>query len=190
MKKYRDSIKTIAVLAIIALASGLLLSAINSITQVDPNEVVMKTIEQYFPDSGEAEAIDLSPYKSLDKSEMLFAFLMESGEYIFVSHSKEAYSGYGLDMLIVIKDNKIEHLLPYHSEETPGIGSKVVDAAYLDKYIGIDVMEYSGTQLAGENSTNIKNIDKYTGATMSSNGVSNAVNGAIYLYRQIIGIEE
>ncbi len=187
MKKYKDSIKTVAVLAIIALVSGLMLSYINSITQIDMDEEVLAKISEVYPQDID-KAIDLSLFNNKEESEILYAFLMKDGAYSIISHSKSAYSSYGLDMLIIIKDDKIKHLLPYHSEETPGIGSKALEASYLDKYIGLNIADYAQTQI-GDDAGKIKGIDAFSGASRTANGVSNAVNGAIYLYRQVKGLE-
>ena len=188
MKKYKDSIKTVAVLAIIALVSGLLLSYINQITYVDPDEQVLAKINEVYPQEIE-KIIDLSLFKDTQDSQILYAFLMKDGAYSIISHSKSAYSSYGLDMLIIFKDGKIDCLLPYHSEETPGIGSKALEEHYLDKYIGLDVTTYAQTQIGTAGAGNTKAIDAYSGATKSALGISNAVNGAIYFYRQVKGLE-
>lgn len=189
MNKYKDSIKTVAVLAIIALVSGLLLSFVNSKTTVDEAKAAREKIESVYTASAVKDNIELNTYTNLDNSEILFAFTMEDGSYAIISHSKRAYSAYGLDVLVFIKDNKIIEVFPYYSEETPGKGDLVLNNVYLTRYIGLDVAAFSATEINMEkDSGSVKNIDGATGATVTSNATSTAINGAIYLYRQIKGI--
>ena len=59
--------------------------------------------------------------------------------------------------------------------ETPGLGSRVQEAAYLDQYKG-----QSGTLTLGED------VDAIAGATVSSRAVLNGVNRAVEILNRTV----
>jgi len=184
MKKYKDSIKTVLVLGIIALISGLLLSMVNSITQIDENAVLAEKIAKAYPDSAIKREISVEGYENLSGSVILKAYVAEDNAVIILSHSKKAYSSAGLDMLVIIKDNIIIGLFKYKASETPGVGSTVLNSLYLNAYIGVDISKYNVIELnKGADTESIKNVDAISGATITSKAVNSAVNGAIKFYQ-------
>lgn len=189
MKKYKDSIKTVAVLAVIALVSGLLLAYVNSITQIDEDQAALLKVDEAYQNGDVSISIDLTPYSFTEDGEVLYAFSMTDGAYAFISHSNKAFKGSGLEMLVFIKDDKIVQLENYRNEETPGVGDKAFATNHLAKYIGLDVTKVSQVRLNSDIAEeSVKNIDGISGATKTSVGVNIAVNEAIHLYRQIQGL--
>jgi Na+-translocating ferredoxin:NAD+ oxidoreductase RnfG subunit len=189
MKKYKDSIKTVAVLAVIALVSGLLLAYVNSITQIDEDQAALLKVDEAYQNGDVSISIDLTPYSFTEDGEVLYAFSMTDGAYAFISHSNKAFKGSGLEMLVFIKDDKIVQLENYRNEETPGVGDKAFATNHLAQYIGLDVTKVSQVRLNSDIAEeSVKNIDGITGSTKTSVGVNIAVNEAIHLYRQIQGL--
>lgn len=93
--------------------------------------------------------------------------------YVVVSGYKD-----DLKMLVgVTPDGAIAGSVAISSNETPGIGTKALEASYLDRFKGI-----SGTITLGEN------VDALAGATYSSKGVAEAMNLALATYEETKGV--
>ena len=81
----------------------------------------------------------------------------------------DGYSKGGLQLLIGIDPaGKLAGISIVSIGETPGLGTKVLDAAFLDQFKGITSSEFS--------------MDAVTGATYSSNGMKKAVTIAMDTY--------
>jgi electron transport complex protein RnfG len=86
--------------------------------------------------------------------------------------------GYGGDMQVMvgIREGKVNGVSILSHSETAGLGAKAAEADFLDQYKGLsDRAEVD------------KNIDKITGATISSKAVTRAVNTAMEEYQKIAG---
>lgn len=85
--------------------------------------------------------------------------------------------GYGGDIKVMvgIREGKVDGVSILSHSETAGLGAKTAEAEFLDQYKGLD----STAEVD-------KNIDKITGATISSKAVTRAVNTAIDEYRRIM----
>ena len=61
--------------------------------------------------------------------------------------------------------------------DTPGLGLKAKDAKYRDQFIGknVDELKVTKTGAASDNE-----IDAISGATITSNATTNAVNAALF----------
>ena len=68
--------------------------------------------------------------------------------------------------------------------ETPGLGMKVEDADFKAQFEGKDLESYTVTKTPA---TADNEIEAISGATISSNAVTNAVNAALAYYRSIGG---
>ena len=66
--------------------------------------------------------------------------------------------------------------------DTPGLGTNVQDTAFLNQYKGLSGKVTVTTGTAGTNQ-----VQAVTGATISSSGVTNAVNKALELYKSLAG---
>ena len=92
----------------------------------------------------------------------------DKGQVIF-DITVDGYSKGGLQMLIGIDPaGKLAGISIVSIGETPGLGTKVLDAAFLDQFKGITSSEFS--------------MDAVTGATYSSNGMKKAVTIAMDTY--------
>ena len=84
--------------------------------------------------------------------------------------------GYGGEMKVMdgISGGKVAGVSILSHSETAGMGAKTAETGFLDQYKGLD-----GNAEVG------KNIDKITGATISSKAVTKAVNKAMEEYNKI-----
>ena len=70
-------------------------------------------------------------------------------------------------------------------DETPGLGQKALDASFTDQYIKAIPEEEFVVTKQGASADN--EIDAISGATITSNAVTNSVNQAIQLYNTLTG---
>ncbi len=104
----------------------------------------------------------------------------EAAGYIF----ETAANGYdGLVLVNTAVDNKgiITGVKVVATNDTPGLGTKVKDAGFVNQFIGKSI-KVNLTATADENS-----VQTITGATLSSSAVVNAVNTALELYKSLAG---
>ena len=97
--------------------------------------------------------------------------------YAFVRSAK----GYGGAVTVTVgfdKTGKVTGISVAAPDETPGLGANVKKPAFTDQFTGKE----SGTELDIEN-----NIDRVTGASISSRAVTEAVNAAMADYRKVAG---
>lgn len=94
----------------------------------------------------------------------------------------KGYNPNGLNMLIVMNgDGSVKDLDVYINTETPGIGDKVNERAFLESFIGMSE-EVRVVRGAVRNDSEVAAI---TGATRSVQGVANAVNIAMNTYAEL-----
>lgn len=204
---YKVILKIIIVLSSIGIVSGLLLGAVNYITAFDEDAAIVEFIGKEFSDLNGIEKLDYVEY-SYDIGKINNIFLDNDGTYIFQSSGNSGYGG-DIVLLVAIKDNIIMDVVTYSNNETPGLGSKVLQDNYLNQYIGADIYMFSRFSLGRgggsdvkrffepaiseseviNNSGNRREITGITGATKSSNAVNNAVNCAVLTYKEIKGEE-
>lgn len=85
----------------------------------------------------------------------------------------DGYTKDGIDTVIGIdKDGKVAGISIVTLKETPGLGTKINNNTFLDKFKTADA------------NTDVQSIDGITGATYSSKGMKNAVKTAIDTYTQ------
>jgi len=97
----------------------------------------------------------------------------ENREKVIFEVVCNGYAKDGIDVLVGINtEDKVEGVSIITLGETPGLGTKVKNQAFLDSFKMADVK------------TDISQIDSITGATYSSNGMKNAVKIALDTYTQ------
>lgn len=98
---------------------------------------------------------------------------------------KTSSKGYGgaIELMVGIsKDGKITGVEIGNHSETPGLGSKATEPIFKNQYVDKDVLN---SLLVVKGSTNNDNeISAISGATITSNGVTNGVNAAMKIYNE------
>ena len=96
--------------------------------------------------------------------------------YVITSTAK-GYGGTITVMSAFTPDGVIKQIKVTEAQETPGFGSNVTDTpSYWERYAGVD----AGKQLVLD-----QDIDRHSGATISSKALIKAVNSAIEAYNAI-----
>ena len=179
----KESLKLVIVLSCIALVSSLLLATINIFTQVDEEAKLREKIGEVYQSPLTEESFDLSSYDNIDKAEILNMFRAEDGAVIVLSKSTNCYNaGAGISLLIVFKGNDILKIESYSHGETPGLGTNALTESYLARYEALNVSDFQIEGVTGASPTGGKTVEKYTGATKSSNAVKDAVTNAVRAY--------
>ena len=176
MNKWSDYFKPAVVLLAICIAVAGLLAGINAITaeKIEANETEARTAS-YF-----AALPDADSFTELDsRIEGVNAVLQaDNGAGYVISAGARGYGGTVTAVAAFAEDGTILNVVIDSSTETPGMGSKVSDSAFLENFIGkaAQPMELS-------------DIDAVTGATISSKAALKAVDLAIEAFHAMAGGE-
>lgn len=163
-------IKIVAVLTCICLGIALLLAVVNDVTEekIAENETIEKqnAILAVFPESDEPPV----------------EYVTGDGETVYIVKHNGAIigycvnttgSGYGGDINMMVginAEHQVSGLKIVSMSETPGVGSKVKQSTFLDRFLGFDHEVTIG-----------EDVDGISGASFSSKGVAQAVNKAVSL---------
>lgn len=96
-----------------------------------------------------------------------------------------AYRGYGGNvpvMVGILSDGMISSVKVLGNEETPGLGKKVEEEAFLSQFSGADIKKFF---VIGEAKENENLLDTVSGATISSKAVKESVNLGMEVYANI-----
>lgn len=101
---------------------------------------------------------------------------------VVVTSESKSFGGTMTVMTGIDAKGKITGVKVTKHADTPGLGTKAMDAGYLKGYVGKDKFE-------AENIKDEKNIDHIVGASVSSNGVYQAVRTALKQYKDAGGVK-
>ena len=179
MSNWDKIFKPVVVLCVICLVITGALAATNSVTDPIIKENIRIAQDQarkeLIPEAGSFSEVTLA--QSVDKVSGIYE--ADTGGYVITASGK----GYGGDVVVMVAfdaDGTITRIKVTEQAETKGIGSKVVTLPD-----GQSLWDQFGGKTAGETLTVGDNIDKVSGATISSRAVTTAVNNAINGYNAI-----
>jgi len=99
-----------------------------------------------------------------------------------IKTSSKGYGGAIESMVGISKDGKITGVEIGNHSETPGLGSKATEPTFKNQYLDKDV---SKPLLVIKGSANNENeVSAISGATITSNGITNGVNAAMKIYNE------
>lgn len=107
----------------------------------------------------------------------------ETEGYIIVSTSPNGYGG-EIQVAIGIKDDKLTGFSTIKNSETAGLGSKCTEPEFTEQFKDkkAEVLSYSKTGASSDTE-----IDAISGATITTNAVTEACNAAIIFYQDNFG---
>ena len=200
--KKSNLFKNTFVLVIITLVAVAALAVVNQITKgpIEQAEINQKA-EAYkvvYADANEFSEID-GLDKMIKNSTKLFednglsgctvtdalAVKNSGGDtegYIIASSSPNGYGG-EIDVAIGIKDDKLTGFAVVNQMETQGYGAACAEDKFTSQFAGKKV----GVLTAKAGGTADDEIDAISGATFTTNGVTNAVNTAVLFYMDTFG---
>lgn len=166
---------------LVALTYNLTLTARELQAQIAANasrRLVAPEAADFIPvefDPSEAPAGLREVYKAVNEDGFAIAFILVSGS--------RGYSGQVPVMLAINSDREISGIRVLKNDETPGLGKKVANDAFTRQFLGqsadasFAVVSPGSAQIA---------IDSVSGATVSSQAVTQAVNIAVDYFRNTL----
>ncbi|HCX79239.1 MAG TPA: hypothetical protein DG577_07490 [Firmicutes bacterium] len=171
--------KMIVVLGLIAAISAGLLAGVNMLTK----DIIAANSEKRLYETL-AQVIDADEFIRQEETELALWHAMKNGElagYV-VRLVGKGYSSAGIDMLVGLdSEARVTGVLIFSHSETPGLGSKVTAAGYLDQFVGKGL---ESPFAAGED------VDAISGATSSSMAVIGSVRKAVQFVGAYAGLVE
>ena len=193
-------IKDTLALALITIVAGLALGAVYMITK-EPIEKqnekikiaaynsVFTELDSYKEYDGLDEltkALKANGFNAVELNEVVYAYDSEGKDIgmIITVTDKEGYGGnikmtVGIDM-----EGTITGLEILEISETAGLGMKAADKEFRSQFIGINADEVVYTK---SGKTEANEIDAISSATITTKAVTDGVNGAITVYKELIG---
>ncbi len=194
-------VKNTLILTAITVVSGLLLGVVYDITK-DPIAQAQENTKQeayrsVLSDASSFEAVDLdvdsaasllseNGYTSDEITEVVEG-TDDSGEtvgYVISVQSSEAYDG-TLELSVgIAADGTVKGVEMLSISETAGLGMKADEAEFKDQFKDKNVDKFTYTK-TGESGDDM--IDAISGATITTNAVTNAVDSALVYYQNELG---
>jgi len=176
------------ILLIITMVSAALLGVTNDITKVIIQEKAMEAnlayMKEILTDADEFKVVEDPGVETIDAVEEAYEAL--KGGSIIGYVVKTVTSGYGGDVVQLTginSDGTIAGVRVASQGETPGLGAKIADEDFTNKFIGKSTdTQLSVVKGAGGEDT----IESISGATISSNAATNGVNAAMKLYEDVL----
>ncbi len=165
--KFRSLGKSVLVLAVIALCSGLLLGLVYRLTYVDP---LLATYERFAADTGAAfSAMTDEEGASYGNGRVVYYAVSDDGSvHAFLAEGSGGFGG-TVQLYVYVRGGAIEKIAVGDHSET--YMDRLEAAGFYDNFIGADLA-----------SLDALGVDAVTGATRSSTAVRNAVNAVAKYY--------
>lgn len=172
----KEKIMPTLVLSLICIIIAALLAVVYQITYVDTTGVMTDKLESACVSIfGDGEYTMLTTPGEDDKKIPVTygeaSCVISGGEnrYLF-QVTVDGYEKNGITLLIGVENGAVTGMYPLTVNETAGLGAKVKKQDFLARFKGAD------------SNTDLDSIDGITSATLSSNGVRNAVSIALEAY--------
>ena len=195
-------IKNTLILTVITVVSGLLLGIVYGITK-EPIALAQENAKQEAYQSVLSDAESFEEYADFD-AEKAAALLKENGYtadditevaeakdgsgatigYVVNVTSREGYGG-DISMSVgILSDGTVKGVEMLSISETAGLGMKAAEADFKDQFKDKQVEKFSYTK-TGEDGDD--KIDAISGATITTNAVTNAVDSALVYFQNELG---
>lgn len=195
MMKY---IKNVVVLTVITVIAGFLLGYVYDITKQpieDANERILSTaLGMVFPEGKQFDPIgDLSNAQAIlseagyDQIELINVFTAKDDAgtplgYVLSILTSEGYGGEITVLLGIKNDGSINGLEILSINETPGLGMNANTDEFKSQFKGKSVAQISYTKTGAKEDYE---IDALSGATITTNAMTNAVNAGLKFFNVI-----
>lgn len=181
--------RSIVILTVIALCSGLLLAICNDLLAVSDTERTQRAIKEVYGKMVKYEDYDLKEENKINEFGTIdTVYLLEDGNYLIKSTGKDGYKNGTVTCWVAFEFNsgdlkKIKKVV-LDSYDKQTLMSQFGSSFY-KKFASADVVtdktKYFTTENNNGDATNI-----VAGATYSSTAIDNSVNSALYFVRNII----
>lgn len=195
-------VKNTAILAAITVVAGCLLGLVYDITkapiaqaQEDAKQEAYRTVladaaeftvDDSFDASSTVTVLAGAGYTGDDITEVATA-VDASGETMGYVITVTSHEGYGGDIQIsvgILSDGTVKGIEMLSISETAGLGMKATEAEFKDQFKDKQVEKFTYTK-SGEDGDDM--IDALSGATITTNAVTNAVDSALVYFQNVLG---
>ena len=183
MNRFKPTIVLTAITTIVAL----LLVATHAFTYVDTSGIITdKLMAACVEAMGEGEFVIVSDWQAdgygIEKPNNVEKLIKKSDGSIAFEIITNGYSKNGLDLLVAMNtDGSVKAVSVVSVTDTPGLGTKVQDSAFLAQFSG----KIGRLTIVKNQPKTDDEVQAVTGATYSSTGVTEAVNIAAEVYSQL-----
>lgn len=180
-------IKPVLVLAAITTIISALLIVTRNLTYVDTSGIITEAMnEKCVQLMGEGEFRIVVDWKAegyaIDKPDGIEKLIVKDDGSLAFEIIENGYNKDGLDLLVAMNsDGSVKGISVVKISETPGLGTKVNDPAFLGKFSGKNG-EITVVKQAPASESEVQAV---TSATYSSKGVVKAVNTAISVFGEM-----
>ena len=195
-------IKNTGILMAITLVAGALLGLVYEVTKIpiaqaqeDAKQEAYRTVladadtfvnEEGFKESKAQKILNKAGYVSDDISEVVVG-QDTSGETVGYVITVTSHEGYGGDIQISVgieTDGTVKGIEMLSISENVGLGLTATEADYTDQFTDKTVEKFSSTKSGEEGDDK---IDALSGATITTNAVTNAVDSALAYFQEELG---
>ncbi|MEE0740993.1 MAG: FMN-binding protein [Emergencia sp.] len=183
---FKEYVAPIVVLVAICLVITAALAATYGVTQPIIEENSIKAANETRAKLIEADSFtEFDGELAVAEKDKVFAtdcYIADNGAGMVVTVSTKSFGGALTEMIGIDADGKITGIEVTAHADTPGLGTKAHDPAYLEQYKGKGTDEITTTSAKDEAA-----INHITGATISSNAVHYGVYCAMEQYKIVGG---
>ncbi len=195
-------VKNTLILSVITIVSGCLLGLVYGVTKA-PIAQAQENAKQEAYRTVLADAAEFAVDDSFDPSKAADVLLeagYDSDDIAEVAAAKDAsgndmgyvitvtsHEGYGGDIQIsvgILSDGTVKGIEILSISETAGLGMKATEADFKDQFKDKQVEKFTYTK-SGEDGDD--KIDALSGATITTNAVTNAVDSALVYFQNVLG---
>lgn len=173
----KEMTKSIVVLSIIALISGILLSVVSQLTALTEEEInrkIFATLNQIYNAENGWEIQEFS-----GESNVTGIYKAKGEEYYIVLATGRGKAG-EVEMFVSFVHRQITNARPGRVPDDPGYKERIYEESFLNQFkLSID-NEMFNSEAGGT-------FDNAAGATLTSRGAITAVRNAVNAYKQFIG---
>ena len=182
----KEIAQMIIVLSLISTLCGVALSGLRNMTAERIENQVLMNVQgpkvKRVLEGSENDLIADRKKITINDEEVLLFVGKKDGKPWALSYETNG-GGFGGDIKVMvgydINENKLTGIQVISHKETPGIGSRVTEDQFTQKFKGVDIKVKFATKGDGGD------IDSITGATYSSRGVCEAIKRSVALYPEI-----
>ncbi|MEF9941097.1 MAG: RnfABCDGE type electron transport complex subunit G [Lachnospiraceae bacterium] len=195
-------LKNTIIITTITLIAGVLLGLVYEITK-DPIMVAKEKAKQEAYKTVISEAKDFETYTDFDAKEAEKALTeadltgdvieevavakdangKEIG-YVITAISKEGYGGEIKVSVGIMSDGTVKGIAILSISETAGLGMKATESTFQDQFKDKKVESFQYTKTGAKEDNE---IDALSGATVTTNAVTNEVNAALVYFQNVLG---
>lgn len=179
---FKTTIAPALVLIIICLVVTVALAATygvaNPLIEANNKKTADEARTQVLPDGD-----SFTPYEGALVEGITECYVADNKAGMAVTATSGSFGGTLTAMVGIDKDGKVTGVTVTNHADTPGLGTKAMDAEYLDKqYTGVDTLDADAIK-------NDADVDQITGATISSNAIYQCVKEALLQFKECGGVQ-